>query len=187
VASYVLNHHLTPRKIVHCQALLLGNHHTHAKDKGTVISPSIVLYCIAGPHLPSHLSPQSRFQPHYAPAVITTQPPHPSPASSDTNLYYPHRNIMGNLCGKESSPDPFSQPGRTLSSAPPRSTNNTSSIPKKVGGPPRTLGATPNREAGQGNSAQEDARRKAAAAAEVRPSITCGVQDHQIIDGDGMR
>ncbi|KAF8867294.1 hypothetical protein BDZ45DRAFT_667257 [Acephala macrosclerotiorum] len=73
---------------------------------------------------------------------------------------------MGNLCGKESSSsDPFSQPGRTLSSAPPQNPKPISSLPKKVGGPPRTLGsgsAAP--EAG----AAEDARRKAAEAAEAR-------------------
>ncbi|KAH7403382.1 hypothetical protein BKA64DRAFT_641372 [Cadophora sp. MPI-SDFR-AT-0126] len=77
---------------------------------------------------------------------------------------------MGNLCGKESS-DAFAQPGRTLSSAPAASSaqnqNQTSSLPKKVvvGGPARTLGS-----GGQstGSSAQEDARRKAAEAAEAR-------------------
>lgn len=76
---------------------------------------------------------------------------------------------MGNLCGKESSLDPFSQPGRTLSSAPPPSNTKTSSVPKKVGGPPRALGSSPvNPSTGGGSSAQEDARRKAAAAAEAR-------------------
>ncbi|CZS90443.1 hypothetical protein WAI453_004173 [Rhynchosporium graminicola] len=75
---------------------------------------------------------------------------------------------MGNLCGKESSPDAFSQPGRTLSSATPaQSPNPTSSVPKKVvvGGPARTLGSQGQ---GQSSSAQEDARRKAAEAAEAR-------------------
>ncbi|CZR61084.1 uncharacterized protein PAC_10980 [Phialocephala subalpina] len=75
---------------------------------------------------------------------------------------------MGNLCGKESSSsDPFSQPGRTLSSAPPQNPKPISSLPKKVGGPPRTLGsgsAAPD----AGGSAAEDARRKAAEAAEAR-------------------
>lgn len=72
---------------------------------------------------------------------------------------------MGNLCGKESS-DAFAQPGRTLSSAPPaQNQNQTASVPKKVvvGGPARTLGSG----GGSGSSAQEDARRKAAEAAEV--------------------
>ena len=71
---------------------------------------------------------------------------------------------MGNLCGKESSPDPFAQPGRTLSSAPPPA--KTSTIPRKVGGPPRTLGGSTNAPA-QTDSQKEDARRKAAEAAEV--------------------
>jgi len=68
---------------------------------------------------------------------------------------------MGALCGKESSNDPFSQPGRTLSSAPPPQT--TSSVPaqRKVGGPPRTLGGNSNTNA----SSEDDARRKAADAA----------------------
>ncbi|KAK0104536.1 hypothetical protein ONS95_004825 [Cadophora gregata] len=75
---------------------------------------------------------------------------------------------MGNLCGKESS-DAFAQPGRTLAEAHPASgtqnQNPTASVPKKVvvGGPPRTLGS-----GGQSGSAQEDARRKAAEAAEAR-------------------
>lgn len=74
--------------------------------------------------------------------------------------------IMGNICGK-SEPDPFAQPGRTVSSAPPPSSTKTSSVPKKVGGPPRTLGSSTS-AAGAGSSAQqEDARRKAAEAAEV--------------------
>ncbi|KUJ20614.1 uncharacterized protein LY89DRAFT_448436 [Mollisia scopiformis] len=73
---------------------------------------------------------------------------------------------MGNLCGKESK-DNFSQPGRTLSSAPPQNQKPISSLPKKVGGPPRTLGsASTAPEAG--GSAAEDARRKAAEAAEAR-------------------
>ncbi|CZT48292.1 uncharacterized protein RSE6_08967 [Rhynchosporium secalis] len=75
---------------------------------------------------------------------------------------------MGNLCGKESSPDAFSQPGRTLSSATPaQSPNPTSSVPKKVVGvgPARTLGSQGQE---QSSSAQEDARRKAAEAAEAR-------------------
>ncbi|KAG0649938.1 hypothetical protein D0Z07_3796 [Hyphodiscus hymeniophilus] len=70
---------------------------------------------------------------------------------------------MGNLCGKESSPDPFAQPGRTLDSAsPPKST---SSVPRQVGGPPRTLGGPTS---AQTDSQKEDARRKAAEAAEAR-------------------
>ncbi|KAG4442770.1 hypothetical protein IFR05_001787 [Cadophora sp. M221] len=77
---------------------------------------------------------------------------------------------MGNLCGKESpSSDAFAQPGRTLSSAAPAAQSQTSSLPKKVvvGGPARTLGAASTPAQG-GGSAQEDARRKAAEAAEAR-------------------
>jgi len=71
---------------------------------------------------------------------------------------------MGNLCGKESS-DPFSQPGRTVGSAPPPKA--TSSVPRKVGGPPRTLGSSSG-TVSQTPAQQEDARRKAAEAAEAR-------------------
>jgi len=71
---------------------------------------------------------------------------------------------MGNLCGKEST-DPFSQPGRTLSSVPAPNANPISSLPKKVGGPPRTLGSGSTTG---GGGAAEDARRKAAEAAEAR-------------------
>ncbi|TVY56012.1 hypothetical protein LCER1_G001764 [Lachnellula cervina] len=71
---------------------------------------------------------------------------------------------MGNLCGKESG-DPFAQPGRTLSSAP-ASNNNTQTapLPKKLISAPRKLGSS----APQSSAAQEDARRKAAEAAEAR-------------------
>jgi hypothetical protein len=79
---------------------------------------------------------------------------------------------MGGLCSKESSPDPFSQPGRTLSSAPPPTNTKTSSVPRKVGGPPRTLGGA-NAASGQTDSQKEDARRKAAEAAEVSGKLSC--------------
>ncbi|KND89456.1 hypothetical protein TOPH_05872 [Tolypocladium ophioglossoides CBS 100239] len=76
---------------------------------------------------------------------------------------------MGNICGKE-DPD-ASPPGRVLGSAPPA--QKTSSIPKKVGGPPRTLGgstsAPPSGEDSPGRGGgQVDARRRAAEAAEAR-------------------
>jgi hypothetical protein len=73
---------------------------------------------------------------------------------------------MGNICGKEKH-DPFAQPGRTLSSAPPPSNTQTSPLPPKVrvGGPPQTLGGSPGKTTT--TAAQEDARRKAAEAAEV--------------------
>jgi hypothetical protein len=77
---------------------------------------------------------------------------------------------MGNLCGKESpSSDPFSQPGRTLSSAPPPKTISSVPGPQKVGGPPKSLdGSSSAAPSGSNRSAeQEDARRKAAMAAEV--------------------
>jgi hypothetical protein len=77
---------------------------------------------------------------------------------------------MGNLCGKESpSSDPFSQPGRTLSSAPPPKITPSVPNPQKVGGPPQSLGGSGSAApSGSTRSAeQEDARRRAAMAAEV--------------------
>ncbi|PSS20240.1 hypothetical protein M430DRAFT_231023 [Amorphotheca resinae ATCC 22711] len=75
---------------------------------------------------------------------------------------------MGNICGKPklAAPDPSAQHDRPSipSTAPPRNTRPTSSVPKKVGGPPRTLGSS---SAAPPQSA-EDARRKAAEAAEAR-------------------
>ncbi|OBT39471.1 hypothetical protein VE00_10132 [Pseudogymnoascus sp. WSF 3629] len=70
---------------------------------------------------------------------------------------------MGNLCGSESkSPDAFSTPGRTLSSAPPQ--NATSRPPAKIAGePPRRLGG-----GAPGGGAGGDPRRDAADAAEAR-------------------
>ncbi|RAL63875.1 hypothetical protein DID88_003518 [Monilinia fructigena] len=70
---------------------------------------------------------------------------------------------------------PRTNPARVLSSAPPKpntpsgTTAPESSVPRKVGGPPRTLGSGPSSGSGNG-SAQEDARRKAAEAAEARLS-----------------
>lgn len=73
---------------------------------------------------------------------------------------------MGNICGKESKDsDPFSQPGRTLESAPPpRSTNARSSVPPNITSQGRTLG-------GPARGDTEDARRAAAQAAEVRTAV----------------
>lgn len=78
---------------------------------------------------------------------------------------------MGSLCSKQ-EPEAFSQPGRRLDSAAPRSTAPTASVPPaaakpKVGGPPRTLGGS---APGAGGSA-DDARRRAAEAAEVSVEI----------------
>lgn len=82
---------------------------------------------------------------------------------------------MGNCCSTSSDPSPFDQPGRTLSSAPPKPAPSKSTLPPSVstsasastvprtytvGGPARTLGSG-------SSGAQEDARRKAAEAAEV--------------------
>jgi hypothetical protein len=74
---------------------------------------------------------------------------------------------MGNICGKQES-DAFSQPGRVLGSAPPPAPK-TAPVPKKVGGPPRTLGG--GSSTGDGSDLV-DARRKAAEAAEVRITLT---------------
>ncbi|PNY25971.1 Uncharacterized protein TCAP_04092 [Tolypocladium capitatum] len=76
---------------------------------------------------------------------------------------------MGNVCGKQ-DPD-ASPPGRVLGSAPPAPSK--SSVPKKVGGPPRTLGGSaPAPPSGASSSAAggapDDARRRAAEAAEAR-------------------
>lgn len=73
---------------------------------------------------------------------------------------------MGNLCGKEETNN-FAQPGRTVSSAP--APKSTSSVPRKVGGPARKLGSS-NAAASataQTSESADDARRKAAEAAEV--------------------
>ncbi|KAM0345327.1 hypothetical protein ACHAPU_006726 [Fusarium lateritium] len=70
---------------------------------------------------------------------------------------------MGNICGK-TEPEAFSQPGRVLGSAPPP-TAGTAPVPKKVGGPPRTLGGGSVPEA---SGDVDNARRRAAEAAEVR-------------------
>lgn len=69
---------------------------------------------------------------------------------------------MGNICGKTES-EPDARAGRRLGSAPPTGPK-TAPVPKKVGGPPRTLGS-----GGGGDSGSDpgDARRKAAEAAEV--------------------
>lgn len=69
---------------------------------------------------------------------------------------------MGNLCGKEAT-DPQAQNTRPLPSPSAPRPNQSSSVPRKVGGPPRTLGSS-----APGEQSQEDARRKAAEAAEVR-------------------
>ncbi|EFY86861.1 hypothetical protein MAC_07077 [Metarhizium acridum CQMa 102] len=72
---------------------------------------------------------------------------------------------MGNICGKE-EPD-TSPPGRVLGSAP--AAQRKSTVPRKVGGPPRTLGTgTGSGEATTPSGDVGDARRKAAEAAEVR-------------------
>jgi hypothetical protein len=72
---------------------------------------------------------------------------------------------MGALCGKQES-DAFSRPGRTVGSAAPAS--GTAPLPgaavkKNVGAPPRTLGGS----GGAPGSGAQDARQRAAAAAEV--------------------
>ncbi|KAI2640508.1 hypothetical protein GGS26DRAFT_538468 [Hypomontagnella submonticulosa] len=77
---------------------------------------------------------------------------------------------MGNVCGKSESEN-FSQPGRVLGSAPPQ--RQRASIPASVGGPPRTLGgSTPNvnppPQPQDGGSAADQAKRRAAEAAEAR-------------------
>lgn len=75
---------------------------------------------------------------------------------------------MGNLCSTSSDQDAFSQPGRTVGSAPAQAS---SSRPPKVGGPPRTLGGSSSGGYGAtgGTEAERlEARRAAAQAAEVK-------------------
>ncbi|KAI0851410.1 hypothetical protein F5Y00DRAFT_8671 [Daldinia vernicosa] len=76
---------------------------------------------------------------------------------------------MGNICGKSESEN-FSQPGRVLGSAPPPQPER-SSVPASVGGPPRTLGGNPQKQP-QDNSNAEEARKRAAEAAEARANAT---------------
>lgn len=67
--------------------------------------------------------------------------------------------IMGNLCGKQSDDsDPFSQPGRTIGSAPQAQQNPRAGVPK-IKGPGQTLGGS--------TGSATDARSAAARAAEV--------------------
>ncbi|KAF7951611.1 hypothetical protein EAE96_006913 [Botrytis aclada] len=83
---------------------------------------------------------------------------------------------MGNCCSTSSDPSPFDQPGRTLSSAPPKPAPSKSTLPPSVSASASTVPRTytvggPARTLGSGSSgAQEDARRKAAEAAEARLS-----------------
>jgi hypothetical protein len=76
---------------------------------------------------------------------------------------------MGNLCSSER--EPFSQPGRPLGSTPAAPTSASvpasAKAPRKVGGPPRTLGGGGGEAGPASSSAAGDARAKAAAAAEV--------------------
>lgn len=104
-----------------------------------------------------------------APANNLANPKHHKPKDKKNN-----RKRMGNLCSSER--EPFSQPGRPLGSTPAAPTSASvpasAKAPRKVGGPPRTLGGSSSSggEAGPGSSssaAAGDARAKAAAAAEV--------------------
>ncbi|KAM5360608.1 hypothetical protein ACJZ2D_013631 [Fusarium nematophilum] len=69
---------------------------------------------------------------------------------------------MGNICGK-TEPEPFSQPGRVLGTAPPPA-SGTAPVPKKIGGPPRILGGG---SSGEASGDPDEARRRAAEAAEA--------------------
>ncbi|MCJ1302949.1 hypothetical protein MMC08_005754 [Hypocenomyce scalaris] len=71
---------------------------------------------------------------------------------------------MGNLCGKQSKDsDPFSQPGRTVGSAPTTPSNTRASVPSKISSQGRPLGGS-----GPARSDTSDAREAAARAAEGR-------------------
>ncbi|KAK0656109.1 hypothetical protein B0T16DRAFT_451720 [Cercophora newfieldiana] len=76
---------------------------------------------------------------------------------------------MGNICGKES--DAFAQPGRRLGTTPETPASvpvpaSATSPKAKVGGPPRRLGG--DSSADTSGSSPDEARRKAALAAEAR-------------------
>lgn len=108
------------------------------------------------------------------PYLSTLHPPIHYPSAS-SHPSQPQPLTMGSLCSKESTPDPFAQPGRALSSAAPPQNKPTATapVPRIVGGPPRTLGGgggggAPGTGTGlQTDSQREDARRKAAEAAQV--------------------
>lgn len=72
---------------------------------------------------------------------------------------------MGNICGKSES-EAFSQPGRVLGSAPPQP--QSVPVPAHVGAPAQTPGGGSAPAQGDSRaSAADDARRRAAEAAEV--------------------
>ncbi|KAI0136999.1 hypothetical protein BJ170DRAFT_677859 [Xylariales sp. AK1849] len=77
---------------------------------------------------------------------------------------------MGNCCGKPDSEN-FSSPGRVVGSAPPQPQRASVPPSKVVGGPPRTLGGGQDPSAAQSSGADE-ARQRAAEAAEVRLTHT---------------
>ncbi|KAL0938812.1 uncharacterized protein CTRU02_205422 [Colletotrichum truncatum] len=75
---------------------------------------------------------------------------------------------MGSVCGKEKGEENFSSPGRPLGTAPPPQPK-TAPIPARVvGGPPRTLGGGSSTSGERPNADADDARRRAAEAAEAR-------------------
>lgn len=88
---------------------------------------------------------------------------------------------MGNLCSKSDSEN-FAQPGRVLGSAPeqPQRASVPANVGRTVGGPPRTLGSAGGATGNYGtvstpatSGAEDDARRRAAEAAEVRLFPSC--------------
>ena len=104
-------------------------------------------------------------------SILVPTPPFPVPIVNRRPSL-----AMGNLCGKAEK-DNFSSPGRVVGSAPAQNKKTTAPVPKKVGGPGRTLGGPSS-----ANTAAEDpehARRKAAEAAEVgRTSPSCVLKIH---------
>ncbi|KAL2043618.1 hypothetical protein N7G274_003925 [Stereocaulon virgatum] len=75
---------------------------------------------------------------------------------------------MGNLCGKPSKSDPFSQPGRTVGSAPPPSTAPRATIPKTTTTTTTTQGQNLGGPTTAAGDNRDEARRAAARAAEER-------------------
>lgn len=80
---------------------------------------------------------------------------------------------MGNICGKQD--DPYAQPGRRVGDSSASATNpskKTVPVPKKVGGPGRTLGGSTSGDSGSAGA--DEARRRAAEAAEARAAKGSG-------------
>lgn len=107
------------------------------------------------------IAPRTPTRPRRDRSCPSPFPPRPVPSDA-----------MGSVCGKEKG-DNFSSPGRPVGTAPPpQGKPMTAPIPAtaRVGGPPRTLGGG-NPSGEQSSADADDARRRAAEAAEVSPRL----------------